>query len=80
MDRLFTFPGVLPNFAFVVDEQGPTVSLVAVQTMLKMMKNMAKNNREDKFKRVRIANSNFHAKVGGIDGGIEVGASHITVV
>lgn len=40
--------------------------------MLKMMKNMAKNSGEDKFKRIRLGNANFHSKVGCIDGGVEV--------
>lgn len=56
----------------LVLEQGSAVSLVAVQTMLKMMKNMSMNKGEDKFKRVRIANANFNSKVGEVNGGIEV--------
>lgn len=48
------------------------MSLVAVQTMYKMMKNMSINSSEDKFKRIRLANANFNAKVGQVDGGIEV--------
>ena len=53
------------------------MSLTAVQTMLKMMKNMANKASEDKFKRIRLANANFNSKVGSVDGGIEV--SHGTV-
>ncbi|CAN0339798.1 unnamed protein product [Ascophyllum nodosum] len=53
-------------------EQGHNISLTAVQTMLKMMKNMAAKASEDKFKRVRLGNANFHTKVGGVDGGLEV--------
>lgn len=52
--------------------QGPDASLTAVTTMLKMMKNMTLKSKEDKFKRIRLGNPNFNAKVGGIDGGIEV--------
>lgn len=40
--------------------------------MLKMMKNMSANFKEDKFKRIRLGNANFNSKVGGIDGGLEV--------
>lgn len=40
--------------------------------MLKMMKNMSLKASEDKFKRIRLGNANFHSKVGGIDGGLEV--------
>jgi len=43
--------------------------------MLKMMKNMTLKSDEDKFKRIRLGNPNFNAKVGGIDGGIEVSGS-----
>ncbi|CAM9879279.1 unnamed protein product [Pylaiella littoralis] len=53
-------------------EQGPRVSLTAVTTMLKMMRNMAANSSEDKFKRIRLGNANFNSKVGSIDGGLEV--------
>ncbi|CAN0157770.1 unnamed protein product [Scytosiphon promiscuus] len=53
-------------------EQGPDVSLTAVSTMLKMMKNMSLKSSEDKFKRIRLGNANFHSKVGGVDGGLEV--------
>ena len=49
------------------------MSLTAVTTMLKMMKNMSTNFKEDKFKRIRLGNANFNSKVGGIDGGLEVG-------
>ncbi|CAM9547042.1 unnamed protein product [Ectocarpus fasciculatus] len=52
--------------------QEPGVSLTAVTTMLKMMKNMAAKSSEDKFKRIRLGNANFNSKVGGIDGGLEV--------
>ena len=52
--------------------KGHNISLTAVQTMLKMMKNMAAKASEDKFKRVRLGNANFHTKVGGVDGGLEV--------
>lgn len=44
--------------------------------MLKMLKNMTVKSSEDKFKRIRLANPNFHAKVGAVDGGLEV--SHDT--
>lgn len=40
--------------------------------MLKMMRNMAANSSEDKFKRIRLGNANFNSKVGSIDGGLEV--------
>lgn len=51
------------------------MSLTAVSTMLKMMKNMRAKSSEDKFKRIRLGNANFNSKVGGIDGGIEVSKS-----
>eukprot|EP00904_Undaria_pinnatifida_P004058 jgi/Undpi1/13653/HiC_scaffold_9.g03307.m1 len=53
-------------------EQGLPMSLTAVQTMLKMMKNMAAKSSDDKFKKIRLGNASFNAKVGGVDGGIEV--------
>ncbi|CBJ30220.1 conserved unknown protein [Ectocarpus siliculosus] len=53
-------------------EQEPGVSLTAVTTMLKMMKNMTAKSSDDKFKRIRLGNANFNSKVGGIDGGLEV--------
>lgn len=62
---------VLGSFV-LVGRQGPGVSLTAVTTMLKMMKNMSANFKEDKFKRIRLGNANFNSKVGGIDGGLEV--------
>lgn len=43
--------------------------------MLKMMRNMAANSSEDKYKRIRLGNANFNSKVGGIDGGLEVSQS-----
>lgn len=46
--------------------------MTAVQTMLKMLKNMAAKSSEDKFKRIRLANANFHSKVGGVDGALDV--------
>ncbi|CAM9252295.1 unnamed protein product [Ectocarpus sp. 8 AP-2014] len=52
--------------------QEPGVSLTAVTTMLKMMKNMTAKSSEDKFKRIRLGNANFNSKVGGVDGGLEV--------
>lgn len=55
-------------------QKGHGTSLTAVETMLKIMKKMAENPSEDKFKRIRLGNAGFHSKVGGVDGGLEVRA------
>ncbi|CAM9111995.1 unnamed protein product, partial [Choristocarpus tenellus] len=55
--------------------QEHTVALVAIQTIRKMLQNMATKSGEDKFKRIRLGNPNFQGKVGSVDGGIEVSES-----
>lgn len=66
------FYRVFPHFFFYAFVQGLPLSETAVETMLKMMKNMTNKASEDKFKRIRLGNANFNSKVGSVDGGIEV--------
>lgn len=61
-------------FTGCFSRKGYGTSLTAVETMLKIMKKMAENASEDKFKRIRLGNAGFNSKVGGVNGGLEVRA------
>ncbi|KAL7229626.1 hypothetical protein ACSBR2_008187 [Camellia fascicularis] len=43
----------------------------AFNTLLTYVKNVATNPNEDKFRKIRLTNSTFQARVGALQGGIE---------
>ncbi|XP_028090581.1 uncharacterized protein LOC114290807 [Camellia sinensis] len=44
---------------------------MAFNTLLTYVKNIATNPNEDKFRKIRLTNAAFHARVGALQGGIE---------